>query len=176
MDNVLNEDSCSFSHDEVVQGDMHGGQRPKGRSSSLAPNSKAKTDEREATFSKTGQEGSFTDKTSKIPCRHKIVKIRHVDSGISPYVITTSLRPDAYMAKNADSDMLRLRTSPTKSQRKVGVYTFGCVSQDSCPRKSTLREKGKLGSKHAVKFSKGTWPVYKNSGKKGSFAVNYPKE
>ena len=32
---------------------------------------------------------------------------------------------------------------------------MGCVSQDSCPRKSILREEGKLGSKRAVKFSKG---------------------
>ena len=32
-----------------------------------------------------------------------------------------------------------------------------CVSKDSYPRKSTLRKEGKLGSKHTVKFSKGTW-------------------
>ena len=31
------------------------------------------------------------------------------------------------------------------------------ASQDSFPRKSSPREPGKLGSKHAVKFSKGTW-------------------
>ena len=42
---------------------------------------------------------------------------------------------------------------------------LGCVSQDSCPRKSILREEGKLGSKRAVKFSKGA--DEKNSGKKG---------
>ena len=34
---------------------------------------------------------------------------------------------------------------------------LGCVSQDSFPRKTILRESGKLGSKHAVKFAKGTW-------------------
>ena len=38
-------DSCSFSHDELAQGDLYGGQRRKGRSSSPAPNSRAKTDE-----------------------------------------------------------------------------------------------------------------------------------
>ena len=32
---------------------------------------------------------------------------------------------------------------------------LGCVSQDSYPRKSLLREQGKFGSKHAVKFSTG---------------------
>ena len=31
------------------------------------------------------------------------------------------------------------------------------VSKHSYPRKSFLREPRKLGSKHAVKFSKGTW-------------------
>ena len=33
---------------------------------------------------------------------------------------------------------------------------FGCVSQNFSPRKSILREPGKLGTKHAVKFSKST--------------------
>ena len=37
-------DSCSFSNVRLVQGDLYGGQRRKGRSSSPAPNSKAKTD------------------------------------------------------------------------------------------------------------------------------------
>ena len=45
---------------------------------------------------------------------------------------------------------------------------LGCVSHDSNPRKSILREFGKLGSKHTVKFSKGTWHQMKNSGKNGS--------
>ena len=38
-----------------------------------------------------------------------------------------------------------------------GSIQLGCVSQDSHPSKSILRELGKLASKHAVKFSKGTW-------------------
>ena len=44
---------------------------------------------------------------------------------------------------------------------------LGCVSQDSHPRKSILRKEGKLGSKHAVKFSKGTWHQIKNRERKG---------
>ena len=36
-------------------------------------------------------------------------------------------------------------------------FQLGRVSQDSYPRNSFLREPGKLGSRHAVKFSKGTW-------------------
>ena len=51
---------------------------------------------------------------------------------------------------------------------------LGSVSQDSHPGKSSLREEGKLGSKHAVTFSKATWHQ-KKSGKKRSIARNYLK-
>ena len=44
---------------------------------------------------------------------------------------------------------------------------MGCVSQDSYPRKSVLAREGKLGSKHAVKFSKGTWHQMKIRERKG---------
>ena len=44
---------------------------------------------------------------------------------------------------------------------------MGCVPQDSHPRKSILRKEGKLGSNHAVKFSKGTWHPIKNRERKG---------
>ena len=42
-----------------------------------------------------------------------------------------------------------------------------CVSQDSYTRKSILREEGTWGSKHAVKFSKGTWHQIKIRERKG---------
>ena len=51
---------------------------------------------------------------------------------------------------------------PNKKSKKGGAkgpvailkesIQLGCVSQDSHPRKSILREPGKLGTKHAVKF------------------------
>ena len=50
---------------------------------------------------------------------------------------------------------------------------LGCLSQDSYPRKSILREKGKLGSKHAVKFSEGTW--HQKIGKETVHRQYYPK-
>ena len=72
-----------------------------------------------------------------------------------------------FMAINADSDMLRNTWSPTRSRKQGGAKgsvavlkeatQLGCVSQDSYPRKSILRESGKLGTNHAVKLSKGTW-------------------
>ena len=44
---------------------------------------------------------------------------------------------------------------------------MGCVSQDSYPRKSILREPGMLRSKHTVRFSKGTWHQIKIRKRKG---------
>ena len=44
---------------------------------------------------------------------------------------------------------------------------FGCVSQDSYPRKSILREPGMLGAKHAIEFSKSSWHQIKNRERKG---------
>ena len=56
---------------------------------------------------------------------------------------------------------------PSKKTKKGGAKgsvalskespKLGRVSQDSYPRKSFLREERRLGSKHAVNFSKSTW-------------------
>ena len=56
-------DSCSFSHHRLVQGELYGGERRKGRSSSPAPNSKAKTDGEGEKPQK-----SLSDKKDEIPC------------------------------------------------------------------------------------------------------------
>ena len=52
---------------------------------------------------------------------------------------------------------------------------LGCVSLDSYPRKSILREQGKLGSNRTVKFTNDTWHEIKNLERKGSTARDYPK-
>ena len=52
---------------------------------------------------------------------------------------------------------------------------MGCVSQDSYPRKSIPREQGKLGSKHTVKFSKGTRHQIKIRERKGPSRGIIPK-
>ena len=44
---------------------------------------------------------------------------------------------------------------------------LGCVSQDSCSGKSIPREEGNLGSRHAIKISKGCWHQTKNRERKG---------
>ena len=66
------------------------------------------------------------------------------------------------MATNVISDMLRQKESLTNgAEGSVAMLKESiqlvCVSQDSYPRNSILREPGILGSKHAVEFSKGTW-------------------
>ena len=71
------------------------------------------------------------------------------------------------MATNAISDMLRPKESPSKSQRKVvprircdmeGVFSKGLCMSGFLSEKIFLRERGRLvGSKHAVRFSTGTW-------------------
>ena len=48
-----------------------------------------------------------------------------------------------------------------------GEYTICCVSQDGTQKKSFKLEVGKLGSKHTVTFSRGTWHHVKISRKKG---------
>ena len=123
------------------------------RSSSPAPNSKAKTDDGEEKSAKTSgiNEESSSDKRSEIPCRQRIrkKKTRHVNLGILPCVKTASLRPAAYMEENVSSGMLRPRRSPAKSQKKgdakgsvallMESTQLGYVSQGSYPRKSILR-------------------------------------
>ena len=74
---------------------------------------------------------------------------------------------------------------PSKKSKKGGAKgsvalvkestQLGCVSQDSHPRKSILREQGKLGSKHTVKFSKGTWHQIKIRERKGPSRGLIPK-
>ena len=64
-------------------------------------------------------------------------------------------------------------TKSKKGGGKVSVallkksFQLGCVSQDYDSRKSTLRKGRKLGSNHAVKFSKGTLHQIKIRERKG---------
>ena len=67
---------------------------------------------------------------------------------------------------------------PSKKSKKGGAkgsvailqesLQLSSVSQDSYPRKSLQREPENLGSKHAVKFSQGTWHQMKTRERKGA--------
>ena len=105
------------------------------------------------------REESSSDKRSKIPCRYKnCTKTYHVNLGILPCVKTTSLRPSKKSKKDGAKGSVALLKESTQ---------LGCVSQGSYPRKSVLREQGRLGSTHTVKFSKSTWPKIKIRERKG---------
>ena len=174
-------DSCSFSHDTLASGNGDCGQRRKGRLSSPAFHPKEKTGgEEPESFHKNQaikrkarqiKEARFDPDTS-------FVNMRRVSFGILPCVRTASLKKVVDMVTNAISDTVGQKRRPTKrskkgaAKRSVAILKesiqLGCVSQDSYPRKSILRESGKLGSKHTVKFSKDTWHQIKYPGKQGS--------
>ena len=101
---------------------MAGFHRREGQSSSLAPNSKAKTDgegEKSSKTSEVAEMKALQTKGAKFRADTKIVRTCHVNVGTFPCVKTTSLRPNALMEEHVSSDMLRLKKSPAKSQRKV---------------------------------------------------------
>ena len=102
---------------------------------------------------------------------------RHVIYGTLPFAWITSLSPDARKVTVVISNTLRLVGSAVKSQRKVAEkgsvaclkenIHVGCVSQDGPQKKCNLREVGKLGSNHAVMFSKTTMSHTRNRERKG---------
>ena len=95
----------------------------------------------------------------------RIVKTRHVKFGFFPCQNYKS-ESGAHMPTHANFDMLRQKEKPSKKSKNGGAQgsvaileecmQLRCVSQDSYPRKSVLRDTGKLGTKRTVKFSKGT--------------------
>ena len=153
-------DACSFRHD-LAFGNSGGGQRLRGRSSSPAPNSKAKQTDGEA-----GNKEESSDRRSQIVCRYwKCQKTNRVSSGIFPCVRSQVWKVCTYGDKCCWGHVETEGKSSNKSKRggakgSVAILKestqLGCVSRDSYPRKSFLCEPGKLGSKRAVKFSKST--------------------
>ena len=115
-------------------------------------------------------------------------KIRHVIFGILPCVIITKLNQDANMAKKCrfrhDDD-----EAPSKKSKKESAkgsvaslkeeVQIGCVSQDSDPKKSTLRKLGELrlnaSAGHTVKFSGSTWHRIKIREREGPCRGIIPK-
>ena len=121
---------------------------------------------------------------SEIPCRYKdcenpSCKILH-----PPVCQNYKSETGCKFVRTRSFRHVGAEEKPSKKSKKGGVKgpvailkestQLGCVSQDSHPRRSILREEGKLGSKRAVKFSKRTWHQ-KKSRKKRSIARKYPK-
>ena len=179
MDNVQKEThSCSFSHDKLVQGDMCGGQRRKGRSSSPAPNTKAKTDEWEKKTSKKHQETETKALQTK---RRELVKTCKNPSWKCWH------RPVCYNFKFEIGCTFGrtcfFREADEKPSKKVkegwyerisciieGVFLVGlCISRFLSERVFSAWKRT-LGIKTRVKFSKGNLAPSENSGKKVSIA------
>ena len=104
------------------------------------------------------------------------VEIRHVNSGILPCLNYKSEKGSVYGDK-CHFRHVEAEGKPRKRSKKGGAKGsvamlkesthLGCASQDSVPRKSILREPGRLGSKHAVKFFEGTLEQIKIRERKG---------
>ena len=163
-------DPCSFSDDRLASGNSGGGRRRKGRSSSPAPKAKAQTDEREVKYTKTSgnkEENSSDKKRAKFHDDTGFVKNRYVNFGTLPCVKTTSQKKGCTHGKKCFFRHFEAEEKPDRRSKKGGAKgkvsllkestQLGCTSQDSYPRQSILHEPEDLGSKHAVKFSKGTW-------------------
>ena len=154
-------DACSFRHDDSRRG-------KKTQSSSLAQGRRHKMTEEnfrkgslpEAVVFLGGEIKKRADIT-----KEETVRIRHVTSGILPFVKITNLDRDANSAGRAYSSTKRLTVSPTTSRRKVvekdlllqlkNSKQLRCVFQDEEPpkSKSSLRKSTEsLGPKRSLRF------------------------
>ena len=115
---------------------------------------------------------------NKNPHRDQAINRKtRVDSGILPCVRTTSLKKGCVHGDKCHFRHVEAEGKPNKKSKKDGAkgsvailkesIQLGCVSQNFNPRKSILREPGKLGTKHSAKFSKGTWHQIKTRERKG---------
>ena len=120
--------------------------------------------------------GNSSDK-SEIPCRFKFCKDPSCKFWHLPVCLKYKSEKGCVHGDKCHFRHVEAEGKPNKKSKKGGAkgsvailkesIKLGCVSQDSYPRKSILRESGKLGSKHTVKFSKGTWHQMKIRERKG---------
>ena len=161
MDNVPEENSCSFSHDtqtprnsgidKIRPGNSGGDQRPKGRSSSPAPNLKAKQTDGQ----KRRQRGTFGQKKSDSASIKKTVVCVLAST---PRVKITILKKDAKMATmsiptcggegkpNKKSRKGRAKGSVPRLKESAKLR---CVSQHSHPRHK-FKIRGRKGPSRGI--------------------------
>ena len=164
------------------------GQRRKERSSSPASHSKAKTDWRRG--AKNPHRDQAVNRKAlwtrvKFHADSNSVKIRHVNSGIFPWVLNHKSEQGCVHGDICHCRHFEAEGKPSKKSKKGGAKRsvsilkvsaqLGCVFEDSYPRKFILCEQGRLGSKHTVNFSKGTWHQSKIRERKGPSRGIIPK-
>ena len=159
-------DLCSFTHDSA-SGNGHDSQRGKGQSSSLAPDTKAKTDGQKP-FKRSGSRGQSPWRgKGRFPCQSKDCEDPSCDHWHPPVCQNYKFETGCSCVINCRCRHVEAEEKPHKKPKTCGAegsvaslkesFQLGCVSQNSNPRISILRKAGKLGSNHAVKFSKSSW-------------------
>ena len=115
--------------------------------------------------------GVKTFTTPTIPCRFKFCRNTSCNFWHPPVCLNYKFEKVVYMATNAISDMLRQKSNKVGAKKSVAIVKefkqLGFGSQDSYPRKSIPRQPGKLGTKRAIKFSRGTLHQIKIRERKG---------
>ena len=168
MDNVPQGDSCSSSRDDTIaSGNSGAGQRRTGRSSSPASHSKAQQTDGEGHKPSKGSEKKRNalwtkmkfHADSKMLKKNPSCKFRH-----PPVCQNYTSEKGCVHGVKCHVRHVEAEGKPSKRSKKGGAkgsvsilkesFQLSCVSQDFSPRNSVPRELGKLGSKHAVKFSK----------------------
>ena len=157
------------------------GQRQEEQPFSPAPKATAQTDEAVPSRS-SGHRGQSPSGTSRgrFPCRDFLKgKCTNASRGCwhPPVCLNYKSETGCAFGKKCRFRHVEIDGQPNKKSEKSGfkgsvallmeTVQLGCVSHDSSPRKSILRKEGQLGSKHAVKFSRGTWHHKTNRERKG---------
>ena len=133
---------CLFFSHVFVSGNRYESQTGKWRSSSPAPDTKAKTDAKPLQRSGSRIQSPWRGK-SRFPCQHPPV--------------CQNFEPDAgcIYGKRCRFRLVEAEEKPSKKSKKGGAqgsdallkeyFQSGCVSQDSQPRKSIPQESTKIG-------------------------------
>ena len=153
-------DSCRFTHDSL-SGNRYKSQKGQGRSSSLVPDVKAKTDGQKP-FKRSGSRGqSPWEARSRFRCPNKSCEDPSCNCWHPPVCQNYKSETGCNYGRKCRFRHVEAEKPSTKAKKggaKGSVASLkeyiqlGCVSQDSQPRRSVLRQLD-----HAVKFSKGTW-------------------
>ena len=149
---------------------------PQGQSSSPAHTAKAQTNGKKKHQKGQVAEGKgLLEKDVELRADISLKESRPVIFGTVPLFYNSVLGcnyGEKCRFRHVEADGQKSKKSGVKDQLALLLESIQlvCVSQDCHPRKSVPREEGKLGSNHTVKFPKGTWHHFSNSGKKGSIA------
>ena len=161
---MFKRDSCSFSHDELVHGDLHGGQRRKGRSSSPAPKGEKNLQKHQATEIRQRERKSMpTQKIVKNPsCKFWLRPVcRNYKSEFGCEFGRTCFHKHVEADEKPNNKSKKGRAKGSVALVKESTQ-LGCISRFLSEKVSFYVKKDKWYQNHADKFSKGRWHHMKN--------------